>query len=337
MKPLLRAACMAGGLALFGWFIARTGWGEISRAFRGVGWSSGLALLPFALVYLLDTLGWRHAFGPRAPAGFLTLLRVRWSGEALNSIVPSAYIGGEAIKVYLLRKRGVPTVSSAISVIAGKTCQSLAQVIFIALGAIAAWASLPAGSVAARAMFLVAALALAALAAGLWMQRRGLFGTLLSLARRIGIDTRRWSAREPAWRAFDQQLLGFYATSPRSFAGSTGAFLGGWLCDPLEILLVSHLLGSPLDYPQALAIEAFISVAKAAGAFVPGALGVQESSIVFLGAIFGLPPAFSVSYAILRRGREVLYASIGAILLYTEEASFKNLARRVEVVAHPTP
>ena len=35
-------------------------------------------------------------------------MRVRWAGESINSVVPSAYIGGEAAKVQLLHKRGVP-------------------------------------------------------------------------------------------------------------------------------------------------------------------------------------------------------------------------------------
>jgi len=80
----------------------------------------------------------------------------------------------------------------------------------------------------------------------------------------------------------------------------------------------------PIDFSHALAVEAFISVAKALGIFVPGALGVQESGIVFLGYLFGLPPALGVSYAIIRRGREVAYAAIGGIFLCTGGFSFRN-------------
>ena len=43
----------------------------------------------------------------------------------------------EAVKVFLLQKSGVAASSGTVSVIIGKTCQSLAQVIFIALGAAA--------------------------------------------------------------------------------------------------------------------------------------------------------------------------------------------------------
>ena len=90
------------------------------------------------------------------------------------------------------------------------------------------------------------------------------------------------------------------------------------MTDTLEILLVSYLLGMPVDWSQAIAVEAFISVAKAMGLFIPGALGVQESGFVFLFLLFGLPAALGVSYAIFRRGRELIFAAIGAAMLYCE-------------------
>jgi uncharacterized membrane protein YbhN (UPF0104 family) len=96
------------------------------------------------------------------------------------------------------------------------------------------------------------------------------------------------------------------------------------MADSLEILLVSHLLGMPIDLSQAIAAEAFIGVAKGLGIFVPGALGVQESGIVFLCLLFGMPPALGVAYAIIRRGRDVVYAAIGGIFLYAEGFSFRN-------------
>ena len=109
MKLALKLFIAAAGLALFGWFVQRVGLNTISHAFLTLGWSAPLILLPFTLVYLLDTLGWRFAFGRAFPStiSFGTLFRIRWAGESLNNVVPSAYLGGEAAKVYLLHKRGV--------------------------------------------------------------------------------------------------------------------------------------------------------------------------------------------------------------------------------------
>ena len=85
------------------------------------------------------------------------------------------------------------------------------------------------------------------------------------------------------------------------------------------------MLGLPLTWTEAIAIESFITVAKAVGIFVPAALGVQESGVVLLFQIFGLPVPIAVAYAILRRGRDLFYVLVGGALLYSEEASFKRV------------
>lgn len=329
MKLALKIFVASVGLALFAWFVQRAGVGEIARAFTNLGWLAPAVLLPFGLVYLLDTLGWRFAFGDEGVpgVGFGTLARIRWAGESINTVLPSAYIGGEAVKVQLLHKRGVPRVHSASSVVAGKTAQVVAQVMFIAAGAVAGAAILPPESPARAGMLTITALAAVLVGLLFWLQQRGMFRTLSAI-----LPVRALTTRAESLRRLDDRIFEFYRKDRLHFLLSTAAYFAGWIADTLEILLVSHLLGMPIDFSQALAVEAFISVAKALGIFVPGALGVQESGIVFLCYLFGLPPALGVSYAIIRRGREVVYVAIGGIFLYAEGFSFRNrMAAREEV------
>lgn len=329
MKLALKIFVAGLGLALFAWFVQRAGVGEIARAFANLGWLAPVVLLPFGLVYLLDTLGWRFAFGDEGVpgVGFGTLARIRWAGESINTVLPSAYIGGEAVKVQLLHKRGVPRVHSASSAVAGKTAQVVAQVMFIAAGAVAGVAILPPDSPARAGMLTITALAAVIVALLIWLQQRGMFRTLSAI-----LPVRALTKRAESLRRLDDRIFEFYRKDRLHFLLSTAAYFAGWIADTLEILLVSHLLGMPIDFSQALAVEAFISVAKALGIFVPGALGVQESGIVFLCYLFGLPPALGVSYAIIRRGREVVYVAIGGMFLYAEGFSFRNrIAAREEV------
>lgn len=329
MKLALKIFVASVGLALFTWFVKRAGVGEIARAFTNLGWLAPVVLLPFGLVYLLDTLGWRFAFGDEGVpgVGFGALARIRWAGESINTVLPSAYIGGEAVKVQLLHKRGVPRVHSASSVVAGKTAQVVAQVMFIAAGAVAGAAILPPESPARAGMLTITALAAVIVGLLFWLQQRGMFRTLSAI-----LPVRALTQRAESLRRLDERIFEFYRKDRLHFLLSTVAYFAGWIADTLEILLVSHLLGMPIDFSQALAVEAFISVAKALGIFVPGALGVQESGIVFLCYLFGLPPALGVSYAIIRRGREVVYVAIGGTFLYAEGFSFRRrLAAREEV------
>jgi putative membrane protein len=321
MKLALKLFVAALGLALFGWFVYRAGVGEIAGAFSKLGWSAPLVLLPFFFVYLIDTQGWRFAFGKEGVpgVGFWTLVRVRWAGESLNAVLPSAYIGGEAAKVQLLHKRGVPRMHSGSSVVAGKTAQVVAQVAFIVVGSIAGAANLPSDSPARVGMLLITVLAIAIVVLLLWLQRRGMFRTLAAV-----LPVRALTTRADSLRQLDERIFEFYRKDRRHFVLSASAHFCGWMADSLEILLVSYLLGMPIDLSQAIAAEAFIGVAKGLGIFVPGALGVQESGIVFLCLLFGMPPALGVAYAIIRRGRDVVYAAIGGIFLYAEGFSFRT-------------
>src|SRR5207248_419231 len=83
------------------------------------------------------------------------------------------------------------------------------------------------------------------------------------------------------------------------------------------------------DWNHALAFEAFIGVAKALGVFAPAALGVQESGVIFLFYLFGLPSGLAAPYAIIRRARELTFVLIGGSLLYTEEPALRGFAQPV--------
>jgi len=325
VKTALRWILLLLGLALFGWFIYRAGPAEIFTTVSRLGWLAPLVVVPYFLVYVLDTLGWYFAFGDYAAVRpkYLTLFRVRWEGESINNVIPSGYVGGEALKAYLLHKRGVPGLTCGTSVVASKTCQVLAQVMFIGLGALAALPNLPADSGARRGMLVITLVAFGVVAMLFALQRGGMFTTLHKVLARLRIRVKVLDKHEPNLRKLDDQIYQFYRRDRRHFFLSTGAYLLGWMADALEIYVVCHLLGLPLTPTEAIAIESFISVAKALGVFVPAAMGVQESGVVLLFQIFGLPVTTGVAYAILRRGRELFYVLIGGALLYMEEASVK--------------
>jgi len=54
-------------------------------------------------------------------------------------------------------------------------------------------------------------------------------------------------------------------------------------------------------------------------------MGVQESGVLLLFHLFGLPAPVGVAYALIRRGRELFYVLVGGALLFSEEASFKRV------------
>jgi len=337
MKTAARLLLLVAGVACFAWFVHRAGVGEIWRTCANLGWLGPLALLPYAVIYAADTLGWRATFVGRTAVGtgFWQWYRVRWCGESVNHVIPSAYIGGESVKVYLLHKRGINAGEAAASVIVGKTVQTLTQVMFLALGCAAFFMIADPGSNVRRGMVFVLAIGLTAVAALFWLQSRGLFSILLRVLRALRLRIAALESKQEKLRQIDHRVVDFYQNKRQRFFLSACGYFGGWLLDTLDIYLVAWLLGTPVGWTEALAIEALISVAKMLGMFVPGALGVQESSIVLACRLAGVPEALGLAYAIIRRGRDVVYASLGWLLLYLEEATLKGLHQRVASQSDP--
>ena len=181
---------------------------------------------------------------------------------------------------------------------------------------------------------LVLAGSIAAVVALFWLQSRGMFLMIVKALDQFGMRLAMLESRRASLKRIDERVMGFYRGERRRVAASAAGYLGGWLLDTMDILLVSWLVGMPISWTQALAIEAFIGVAKVMGLFVPGAIGVQETGIALVCRLAGLPDALGLSYAIIRRGREVVYSSIGWLLLYVEEASLKGISGRISARTH---
>lgn len=311
MRRVVPGLLLLAGLAAFGWFVVQAQPGRLLAELRQVGWAAGVIFLPYLAVYAADTRGWQMTLVPRPSAGFPALFRVRWAGEALNNVMPSAYVGGEALKAWLLQRHGVSMVVSAPAALVSKTIQTLAQLVFLAAAAAAFLSLGTAPPVFRWVLLLVLAGGLAGAAGLLALQWRGFFRTITGVARRLGIRSRRLEARAAELHRFDAAVGTFYRNERARFRASFLWYLTGWLLDTTEILLVARLFGVPLSWPQALAIEALTGVVKVANVVIPGALGVQESGIVLLCRLAGAPVDFGMSYALLRRAREVLFVAVG--------------------------
>jgi uncharacterized membrane protein YbhN (UPF0104 family) len=158
-----------------------------------------------------------------------------------------------------------------------------------------------------------------------WIQRRGLLGALWSMTRLLGVRLKVLETRREDIAELDRTIFEFYHRHRARFLAGVGTYLAGWSIDTLEIYLVAYLTGMPITWLQALCVEAFVGVAKVLGMWMPGSLGVQESGIVLLGRMAGLPDALGITYALVRRTREVVFVAVGWILLYSEETDLSAL------------
>lgn len=189
-----------------------------------------VALIPYAIVFTIDCVGWRFTFGPTALKDIP--FRVVWSihliGEAINNVIPSMYVGGEVVKVGLLKRHGVPVVTSASAAVRSKTAQSVARSTFIAMGPAMAAVALPTEYIEIKWAFAaIALLAFTCVALLFRIQHHGLCSTLISWVRRMGFRLKAIEPKEEKIRQLDDEIYVFYNRDKKYFRWCTLTYLAG--------------------------------------------------------------------------------------------------------------
>ncbi|MEE9488034.1 MAG: lysylphosphatidylglycerol synthase domain-containing protein, partial [Candidatus Brocadiales bacterium] len=104
MKQLWKAKIilLAIGVAGFGFMLYQLDANAVYEDISQLGWKFLIILVPYVLVFALDTLGWGHSFQhARHKLNFVGLFGARMAGESINCITPSGYLAGEPVKAYL--------------------------------------------------------------------------------------------------------------------------------------------------------------------------------------------------------------------------------------------
>ena len=304
-------------LALIVWHI---GPGQIYDAAAQLGPVALLVLLiPSVIMYVVEAYGWKVTLGPSAKdIPLWRVLAIRTAGEVVNMTTPTAYVGGEPLKAYLLKKHHVPIVEGLASVIIAKTTMTIAEVLFILLGiALAFWtvgADGSSGQTVAAALLSVGLLVFGT-AAFVFVQRRGIFTWLLEFLRKIGLKIAYLEAREEKLRLLDRTILEFYRHKRPAFYSSTGLFFLGWMAEALEVYVIIYYLGGPAMALSAISIGALSVFIKGGTFFIPGSLGAQDGGNVLLLRAFGYSDVTGITFALLRRFRELVWIGLGLLCL----------------------
>jgi uncharacterized protein (TIRG00374 family) len=310
MKALSRIFLLAG-VVLFAFLLARIGPATLAANVRLVGprllWLVALG----AVTVAFDTLGWRWTI-PAEHRGvrLTTLAGMRLAGDAINYVTPSAAVGGELVRIGLLR-RFMPATPAVASVVLLVVTQFFSQVIFVAAGIVYCLPFLMQGRRAA----------LAAIPFGFLL---ALLGGLIYLAvrsdgfRRIDGFIRRIAGLERFAdagnaEALDRAIFGAFRSRPGDLVAAVLCFLGAWSVGVVEARLILDYLRAPVSWGTAFAIESLSVLIETAFFFVPAKMGTQEGGKVAIFAALGLATAKGFSMGFVRRLRELSWAFVGLV------------------------
>lgn len=314
--PWTRRLLLLAGVGAFGWMLFQVGPGVIFTQIRQLGWYFPLLFFPSALAMALDTMGWRYALGGKGfHASFDQLYRIRMAGEALNLITPTASLGGEPVKAYLLQRFRIPLEDGIASVVIAKTTLVISQIVFVLLGLAFALTRVDTSSPLMIALTTILTLGIPAIGIFFFIQHRGLFTTVLTVLRIFRLRIGYLEARAERLWALDQRITTFYREHRREFILSLLFHFLGWVVGTLEVWIALRLMGIPVGLATALTIEAIASVIKAAAFLIPGNVGMQEGSNLAIFTALGLSAAAGLAFSILRRLRELGWAALGLLVL----------------------
>ncbi len=309
---VLRPLAGLTGVLILAWLVWEIGLTALATQLQHLSWRLPLVLLPQAVTNVFKTAGWAAAF-PRERPRFGVLFPVRLAGEAVNETTPTATMGGDALKAFLLVRAGggVSVEEGLVAVVVAKTALVASLGAFIAITLVLAWALTDAPPALLALLALLAAYMAASTAGFMWAQVRGIF---------------RMGGRALAWMGLgervatvagrlDADLRRFYRDQRGRAAASFAHSLVGWATGALETWLMLALLGSPVALTTALVIEAGAAGVRAVGFLVPGSLGVLEGGIVGLFSLLRMDPATGLAFGVVRRIREAVWILAGYVCL----------------------
>ena len=300
MKTLSIALAVLGlllGTVLIGWFgAARVLAGVLSVGWGGFAIVLGWQLLLFAIL----GLAW-DAIVPRRQARSLWLfVWGRMVRDAASNCLPLSQLGGFVFGARAVTLHGISWSLATASTVVDLTAEFLAELAFTAIGLGILIARAPDSRLAVP-LEIGLGLAVLAAVAFVWLQQGA--APLFAAMGRV-IAGRRFGDAQERVEVLQAELSLIYGQTLR-LAVCFVVHLIGWLCTGVAGWITYHLLGVPIGFDDALAIEALLAAASAVAFLVPVNAGVQEAGYAGLGAIFGVAPELSLAVSLVRRARDL--------------------------------
>jgi putative membrane protein len=323
-------------LALLGLLIALLlvsyyGFGNVVSAVGRIGWTEFAVILGWQFVlFVILGLAWDLITPSRTMHRPWVLVWGRMVRDASANCLPFSQVGGFVFGARAVTLHGVEWHTATASTVVDVTAEFLAQIAFACIGVGILLVRAPSSSLAVPAEI---GLGLAVLACfGFVWAQKGAAPLFARIGRRIA---GRWFTDADERVAVLQTELGLIYGHTGKLAVGFFVHLVGWISTGVAGWIAYRALGVPIEFDDALAIEALLSAAAAVAFLVPVNAGVQEAGYAALGAIFGVPPELSLGVSLIRRARDiVLGVPILLLWQFVEMRQLRISRARAEVVVN---
>ena len=318
------------GLLLFAYFVRSAGLSEIISGIQRLGAGFLVVLAISAIRHVVRSLAWTRCVEPPFRLRFRDALAARLMGDALGNIIPLVNVAvSEPSKAVFVKDR-LPLMVGLSALAVENIFYSLSVALFIFSGTTTLLLSFSLPKPLRYASFVALSATLVVVPLGYFVIRRrskvlsGVLGFLA--ARRIA---RNWMIKMlPRAITLEERIYGFYERNQRSFISIFALELVFHLAGTAEVYATLSFI-SPVgpSWRQAFILESVNRVINVAFKFVPLRAGVDEGGTGQVSKVLGFARTTGVTLAIVRKGRDIFWSTIGVGLMLRKGFTLRGVGR----------
>jgi putative membrane protein len=298
------------GAALFTLLLVRQGAPAIGAALRVAGWAIALVALFHMIPIFLDALAWWVLFPTEERPRWQSLFWIRWIGESISNLIPSAMIGGDLLRARLATIGGTAMAMSAASVIVDVTLGVVTQIVFTLLG-LALLVLVTGGTNLIGPTLIGTLIGVAAIVGFYIAQRFGMFRFMSVIVTRL-VKSPEWNSLVQSGEALDRTVRALYSRRNGVLSCCFLTILS-LVVSAGEIWIALWALDVHPTFLNALILQSMAMTVRNAAFAVPGQLGVQEGGYLVIGSLLGIQGDTAFAISLIARFRDLAIGIPGLI------------------------
>jgi putative membrane protein len=290
------------GAALFTGLLIREGAARVMQALVTPEWVILGIVAYHSIPLFVDAIAWWVLFPKAERIPLVQLFWMRWIGESVSTLVPSAAVGGDIVRARLAAFKGAPVATAAATVIVDLTLGIFLTAGFTILGLLLLVHATGKTSFV-RPTMLGLVIALFAFGGFYIAQRKGMFGFVGRVIYRLAGSTE-WQSLGTRGETLDETVRSLYGRR-RGLVGCCVWTIISFLSAAGEIWIALYGMDLPASFANAIIFQSTAFTIRSAAFAVPGGLGVQEGGYVFVGSLLGIPGDSAFALSLIMRLREL--------------------------------
>ena len=299
---------------------------EIIKAFSYFSFDKLILFIIVSIIMmLLHTLKWSiilKSQGCKVP--FFKLFTYKLAGFAVSYVTPSAHIGGEPVRAYLLKNNhNIEFKKSLSSVVIDKSLDLSLNGFFACITILIILANFTVPKNTAILMILGFFAMASAMYAfyHLTLTEKGFFTTCFRLLR-----LNKWKLTkkyEKDIKGMESHLIYFFKYNKKGFRNAFFTFLLIWILMFVEFKLALLLLGYNASFVAIFIVFSLVGLAYILP--VPAALGALEFGQSSASVLLGISKGVGLALSIIIRGRDMIWVFLGLSYLALHKINFREI------------